>query len=751
MKEECRILKKSVAGFELGVLVLSLFAFSYMIYSIDVVGADPLTAEQIASRSEGLGEIGGGSSLSAPVSKAPIPVGDLTSATGLLSRSGGTLYFKEAATGAGVVVPEGTAITLAADGSGTYMVGSKTFSLTAPQIAAAKSSGQIGVQTSTKLVSKQLGLQSGYFADALVSGLVWAGIAYLAGMMVGSLLGMTEGNTEALSTSMAAGFGAYRFFSTFGEIAGSEAWGWLANPLVGIGIGVIVFLVMYRDVDTEVVTFDCLPWQAPSGGNDCEICNDDDLPCSEYRCKALGQNCEIVNEGTVEERCVNINPRDVDPPIIKPRDEALSSGHGYRNVRTSPPGPGFEIVNLESGDGCLKAFTPLEFGIDVNEPAQCKIDFEHTTSFDEMRTFFGGSSLYSYEHGEKFSLPSAEAFENSSLVLENGKDIVFYIRCKDKNGNENEAEYAVKMCVDPTPDNTAPKIEATSVANGGCVAENQDSAVVEFYTNEPADCRWSPQNQDYENMANGMTCSSELYQMNAAQLFSCKANLTGISRDDTKFYVRCKDQPGAEEANRNVNRESFEFSLRGSTGLKLRNLQPNGTVYGAVSPMPVELYAETLFGCNDGLAICQYSATGDINDYIRFFDTNNEDGIHTQRLDLVAGTYEYFVRCIDEGGNLVNDSIVFTLDIDTAAPVVARIYEEDGMLKIVTVRDSECAYSFDNCDFSFGEGTEMPYANTSVHVAEWNEDKTYYIKCRDEFRNEDADCSVVVRPTRDFL
>ena len=73
------------------------------------------------------------------------------------------------------------------------------------------------------------------------------------------------------------------------------------------------------------------------------------------------------------------------------------------------------------------------------------------------------------------------------------------------------------------------------------------------------------------------------------------------------------------------------------------------------------------------------------------------------------------------------------------------------MLKIITVRDSECSYSFDNCDFSFEEGVVMPYSNSTVHVAEWNRDKTYYIKCRDEFRNEEADCSIIVRPSRNFL
>ena len=671
-------LKKSVAGFELGVLVVSLFAFSYMIYCVDFVsGIDGVTA------------------LPTPAKPGSTHLSNII----------GTGYEKDTLVKGGKYYAPGT-----------KDVGTKTVS-----------SWQV----------------AGSGADALISGLEWAGIAYLAGMGIGGLFGMTEANTKALSTSMAAGFGSFKFFSTWSSTMDT----WLTNPLVGVGIGAIVFLYMYKDVETEVVTFDCLAWQAPTGGNDCEVCNDDSLPCSEYRCRALGQNCEIVNAGTSEERCVYVNPRDVVPPVVRPWVEALSAGHNYVNVRASPPGPGFGIVNLESSDGCLKAFTPLEFGLVADEPAQCKIDFEHTDSFDEMKSYVGGSNLFAYNHSERFSLPSADAIKNSSLVLENGKDLTFFIRCRDKNGNENEAEYAVKLCVDPTPDNTAPKIEATSVANSGCVAENLDSALVEFYTNEPADCRWSVDDQDYDNMQNGMSCSGALYQANAMQLFTCIANLTGISRVESKYYVRCKDY--AED--RNPMKQSFEFSLIGSTGLKMKNMRPNETVFGGVSPAPVELYVETLFGCNNGRAVCFYSESGDADDYIMFYDTDSVDGIHTQKLSLVAGRHEYFVKCVDEGGNLVEDSVVFDLDIDTSAPVVARVYEEDQMLKIVTVRDSECAYSLSDCDFSFAEGTEMPYSNSTVHVAEWNEQSTYYIKCRDEFRNEDAGCSVVVRPTRNFL
>jgi len=612
-----------------------------------------------------------------------------------------------------------------------------------------KGSGSSNLQTTTN-TDGLLGSTKGGGFDSLASGVQWAVMAYFLGTMLGDMLGMTEDNSQALGTALAAGAGVYKALSTYagsnkGGIFGSDSTlggnpGW-----VGLVVAAAVFIYMYKKVDTKVVTFSCLPWQAPVGGNVCEDCNDEDLPCSEYRCKSLGQNCEIVNSGTEDEKCVNINPRDVNPPVIRPNYDVLTKGHEYSNVRNSPPGPGFNIIRSDASDGCLLAFTPLEFGLSINEPAQCKIDFNHTEKFEDMVSYMGGSNLYLYNHSESFRLPSSAALKNGSLIIENGEDMTFFVRCRDKNGNENGAEYAVNFCVDPTPDSTAPVIEATSVMNGGCVAENVDTAEVRFYTNEPAQCRWSTVDQSYENMMNDMVCDSSTYQSNTALLFTCISELGGIPRDGAEFYVRCADM--AEDVN--IMKQSYVFSLRGSTALVLKDLRPNETISGAIDPMPVELYAETLFGCNNGQAVCFWSDDG--VDYIEFFDTNTADGINTQRLDLPGGRHVYYVRCIDAGGNLVESNVSFDLDIDTNPPIVARIYEEDNMLKIVTTRESDCAYSFDNCDFVFDEGTEMPYGKSTVHVAEWNEDKTYYIKCRDEFVSEGAGCNAVIRPTQNFL
>lgn len=595
-------------------------------------------------------------------------------------------------------------------------------------------------------------------ASGLLSGLQWAGIAAVGGYLAGSLFGMSDNNANALTAAAAVGFGTYGFLSSYAPTEGALASGgnmnWLvsgSNPaLIGLGVGVVIFALMYKDTETKIVTFECLPWQAESGQGNCEVCNDDTLPCSEYRCRSLGANCELVNAGTEEETCVNVNPKDVTPPVITPSENDLTSGLGYMNVKTSPPGPGFEIVNLESGNNCLPAFTSLSFGLVLDEPGQCKIDFDSTTSFDDMKYYVGGKNLYSYNHTEIFLLPDAETIDGSSgLVLDNGQDLEFYLRCQDKNGNANEAEYAVKLCVDPTPDSTAPKIEATSITNGGCVAEDTDNAEVIFYTNEPSNCKWDFDDRDYDSMSYNMSCSNELYEINAAQLYECAANLTAITLSGENYYVRCKDQPGAVEADRNKNEESFEFSLRGSNALILMELTPNDTVSGGTSPAEVELYAETFYGCEDGRSICYYGE--DDSSYIMFFDTDNEDGISTQRLDLVNGNHTYHVKCVDAGGNVIENSTNFEVSIDTTAPVIARAYEEDGMLKIVTVSDSECAYTTDDCGFIFDEGTEMPYGNTTNHVADWDKSKTYYIKCRDEFQNEDSDCSMIVRPSTNFL
>lgn len=621
---------------------------------------------------------------------------------------------------------------------------------------------------------KVFGKEWGFGWGQLAEGVKWAGISAGIILTLGPLFGMDQEEASALAGAVSAGLivgkGLYGVLGKGGENSvgignylSSNADGSLSligrnsgiiSGAVGVAASWLVYNAMWSKTKTnvEIVTFDCLPWQAPHGGEDCELCNDPTLPCSEYRCKSLGQSCAIVNKGTTSERCVNVNPRDVSPPVIKPLGDAITEGYQYFDVKEMPPGAGFKIKSSKTETGCIPPFTPIEFGIETDEPSQCKIDIEARGNYSKMSSYFGGNNLYSYNHTEYLTLPSAKDFKNSSITLKNGKELTFYMRCQDASGNSNEADYALTLCVDPSPDTTAPVVQGTSINNNGCVAATTENATVDFYINEPAQCRWGFTDSGYDLMKNDMTCANTPIDINALQSYTCRGILNGISRDGTKFYVRCKDQPlNVNESSRNTNKESYIFNLRGSSELKLKTIQPNETIFGVINPAPVELYAETLFGCDNNKAVCYYSTSDSLGSFVQFFDTNNADGVHTQRLDLTQGRYTYFVRCVDAGGNLVQNSTAFTVNIDTNAPVIARAYEEDNYLKIVTPRNSECVYTNDNCDYLFNEGIVMPYANSTTHITEWSPSKKYYIKCKDEFRTEPVDCSLIVGPTENFL
>jgi hypothetical protein len=526
----------------------------------------------------------------------------------------------------------------------------------------------------------------------------------------------------------------------------------IANPgatafWIGIGVAVVTFILLYKEESKEVVVFNCRPWQAPTGGENCEVCNQGIEPCSEYRCKSLGQACELLNAGTEEEKCAWINPHDTTSPTIEPWEQALSVGHEYVDVQQRPPGRGMRIIRTDSEDGCIKAFTPLEFGITTNEPAQCKIDYNHTKKFDDMTFYFGESNIYSYNHSQRLSLPGPDTINHSAPEIENDGTYTLYTRCRDGNDNYNVDEFAIRFCVDEGPDVTAPKIVDTSIGNNMPVKFNQTSLDLEVYVNEPAECRWSREDRTYDNMEYNMSCSTNVWEMNNDLVYTCTTTLTGIKdRQDNVFYFRCKDKPNAKEGDRNVNQQGYKYTVKGTQTLNIIDIAPNGTIKGSTDTVPVTLKVETANGYSNGNAICYYSTTGNENDYVQFYETDSN--IHLQRQDLTQGNYEYFVKCIDLGGNRDDNKTEFRVEVDRQAPVIARVYREDEILKIVTTEDSTCRYSTQSCNFDFEDGIDMPYSNQTEHFAEWHTDQTYYIRCSDEYGNMPLSnqCNMIVRP-----
>ena len=536
------------------------------------------------------------------------------------------------------------------------------------------------------------------------------------------------------------------------QLAMKMKMGGLKSTLLGVGVAALIFLLTYKKEVTKKVLFNCLPWQAPIGGGDCEKCNQYS-ECSEYMCKSLGQACDLVNKGTSNQKCVWKNPYDTNSPIISfgtvKEGTTTLSNSSVRKTST-----GVEIK--PNGRECIHAFTNFQFYFETNEPSQFKIDYNLTTdiktAFDQMNFYVGGNNLFSNNHSEQLSLPGPDAINNAmnnanaSPVLKNDGVYTLYIRCQDANGNFNQNAYSVRFCVEKGPDRTPPVIVNVSIPSGSPILFNTTELPIEVYVNEPSECKWSRDNRKYDLMEYNMKCSTNLWEMNNQNTYTCRTNLTGIeSRKENNFYFRCKDQPGAAEGDRNVDTDSYGYTIIGTQPLNIIEVGPVGKIKGASDTVSVNLYIKTDNGYKNGEAICSYSTSGKESDYITFSNTGTNN--HTQNQDLKTGDYTYYFKCIDLGGNADYNKTTFSVMTDTNEPNVIRTYKEIGELKIVTDKESECSYSNIDCNFEIDSGIKMSSVDRLMHFGEWKQNQNYFVRCKDQNNNQPDPntCSIIIK------
>ncbi len=577
----------------------------------------------------------------------------------------------------------------------------------------------------------------GTFGSHLGEGIVWAGIAAGVGAMIGSFMGLSSKQTTALSAALAAGTFAGK--AVYGAFAakGLTSTGYMLGAIgAGVAVAAVIFVLMYKKEKTKEAQFTCKPWQAPIGGKDCEKCNNNPfVPCSEYRCRSLGQACQLLNKDKPgQETCAWVGRNDVNSPIIQVDINALKPlDLKYTPDKAVRPGMlGFKIVKPTAPDTCLQAFTALQFGITTNEPAQCKLDWNHTSSFEKMEYDFGGTTAFGYNHTQIMRLPGANVTEGENPIFKNDGTTTMFIRCRDANNNSNVDEFAVSFCVSKSPDTTPPLVVSSSLVTNSFVQFNVSSVPIEVYMNEPSECKWDIQSRDFDTMANNMTCATDPGEINAQLTYTCIGDLTGVKNmEDNPYYFRCKDNPGAEESERNVMTQSYEIVLKGSQPLNILSIAPNETVYGSTDVVELDLEVETDDGAEEGRAICSFSQTTDIGSFVEMTETNNFR--HKQTLTLGNGVYTFYVRCLDAGGNVAMNSTTFIVVVDKQAPFAARAYYEEGMgLKIVTNEDADCAYSLNNCNFIFEEGIKAVHSNPDrkqFSYIEWKPNTVFYVKC----------------------
>tara|TARA_Y100000310_G_scaffold345173_1_gene462359 strand:+ start:392 stop:4000 length:3609 start_codon:yes stop_codon:yes gene_type:complete len=488
--------------------------------------------------------------------------------------------------------------------------------------------------------------------------------------------------------------------------------------------------VLFADDMEQIVSVECNPWQAPVGGDDCELCQEDGKECSEYRCMSLGQSCKLVNVGSENEKCIDANVNDVTAPFLSVNKDLtlhLTDSIDSENDIVEVTGKGFEIVQE------IEPFTAVSLAVDTNEFSQCKYDVNNGVPFDQMVQYFGDSD-FDKTHTVTFSLPGALA-EEEILQLTNGGEFQIFVKCQDGNGNQNEADYYAKFKIQPGPDFTAPVIELTGLANGAYVPNGVNQTDLTIYTNEPANCNWDDIDVEFDDMSNSFICNQNPLPTSSLfyGLYDCSTTLTGI--EDSKvnsYYFKCEDQPTKPKEERNVNIESFLFQLIGTIPLDITSVFPDDNVeLSDNSPVLKVITSGGAFG--NGVSVCGYSFDdSSLFSSIEFLNTNSS--VHEQPFfNLTSGPYTAFVNCADVAGNLAADTAEFTIIVDTFPPQLLQAYTEPGILNIVMDEKSICEYSVDG-GFAYGSGIPMTGINTEKHTASLESD-VFFIMCTDNFNN----------------
>ncbi len=597
------------------------------------------------------------------------------------------------------------------------------------------SEAPLAAAENTLSVAQGNGATAGSFSSALGGAAVGAAIGYILGTLFG-----VEGTT--LTILMIAG-GAAGLAAGAGWL-GQTALAFVTNPITIIVILVIIIIMQIMGIGKtreKKVEFACLPWQPPSGGAKCDLCNSDDLPCTKYKCETFGKTCRYLNEGTGNEVCVNIAPNDVSPPQINVNNPALSSGFSYNNPQTNI---GVTIKKSSASDGCLQEYSTVNWGIVLNEPGQCKVSEMHTSNYEDMDSYFSNTigNQFSNNHTTVTAMPTLDELGVSGVDPARRGNYNLYVRCQDASGNGNTIEYVAQFCVSPANDVTPPIISQFVPPSPGFAGLNATSKQVGFYTNEPATCRWSlTAGQDYSQMTSQALCNNEINQA-TINGWVCSVNLPVLNASTTDYYFRCADQPwlGTNETNpnlpdpnQNVNSDDSVYQIKKTTTpLTINSLTPNGNTISVGSlPVSVNLAATTSGGINNGNALCSYNLNG--AGYIPFFNTGANT--HSQTFSsLLDGNYNIGVQCTDLAQNIATTSTQFSVQVDSNGPSITRVYSSGASLTIITNEASTCAWSTNSCSFDFASGTLLS-GSGKIHTMPYDNGITYRIKCKDTFGN----------------
>jgi hypothetical protein len=493
----------------------------------------------------------------------------------------------------------------------------------------------------------------------------------------------------------------------------------------------------FGEIKEQLISFKCYPWQPPKGGEHCNECNNNEIPCSEYRCKSLGQTCELLNKGTSSEICANVPDNDVTSPKIMPLIGFITQGYEYANINNDiTTNPGFELIKT-GNDKCIDAFTPLDFAIKTidntgkDKPSICKIGFDPSQDYDDM-DYFGSSSIYSVNHTTRLIMPDVNHLAMQYNLTEQQKsqlkEVRFYVKCQGKNNLINLYPYTIRTCVNSLSDLTGPIITKI-IPEVPYVPYEGNEIEIKTYTNEPASCKWSfNQNDNYNQMTNLMNCNNSINDITKYG-YLCMTNIIGISKVNNKVYLNCKDLFN----NTLSNNYKYEIKIT-QYPLVIEELKPenNKRIFIGGNFADITLGLKLSGGVQNGFAECYWQGNGYGPD--KFLEKEDGYGYYFYTYDLFGltnGDYSILFNCKDIANNNATGKTDFNIKTDSIGPVITRAYFDNG-LKIITSEKAVCKYLLNNKN-NFNNATLMQGEDLE-HFMAWSFGN-YYIQCKDIYGN----------------
>jgi len=579
-----------------------------------------------------------------------------------------------------------------------------------------------------------------------------AGAGALLVSWITNMMGVS--GPAATASTIAGGIGGAAAYSAatspatfFTGLSGILLWGAVAVIVVSIIFG-------GPSYETRYVEFTCNPWDAPAGGDNCELCNADPLkPCNEYRCQSLGATCELLNDDTTNPPCVSMIPDD-NPPTISPGEPA--TGFAFRTTGLSN---GIDLRLGKSGEsGCVDQGDWVEFSIETDKFAHCKwstIVPERNGNYEDMIGQIA-SNAWSKEHNIKFLAPEVDDVDDdyiSGQTPERKADINLYIKCEDgqKPAKYNFNAYVINFCVDEKdtdPVNYA--LTKFNPSNNGYAQKGATEKEIVMWINEPAECKYSLEaGKEFDEMEFEWDCDTG-YNDRSVFGWKCNTTLTELVEGENEIYIKCKDQPiykDTDEEKRQTNIDDLKYTLNVcEDGLEIKTAgieyddvfyESGDKIKAGVSTISFELQVKTSGGSEEGVAECKWGTQEDGSRW----QMKTSSTIHTQRIPRGEGEYKFYIKCSDTAGNVAEEVVSIEIELDTSAPEIIRASHQGNYLMIITDEDAICYYDKFTCD-ELDNMTKVDSNFNTEHIFTWEDDTKYFIKCKDKFGKVPDDCNV---------